>query len=367
MNPPTHLFPRPVKLLLDLTYRCHRRCTYCMQSGLLEALFGAPSRAREREMTTAQIKDILSQASLLDVKWVNLSGGEPLLRRDILELVWHAASLGLRTGIPTKLAPSAELLGDLGRAGLTRIGFGLDAPDADLADRLVGERGYFDRCTAAVRAARRLGLEVMLMPVVTRPTLGSFERLLKLADELGVDGVHPQVFEGEPLLLAGYASGRNPGVVERLQLEHPAAVQRWIDGLRHPLLAKEAPSRSAAPGYPTFCAVGAGTVSVRADGKVYFCPHLMDVVVGDATVEPLETIWFDGRIRDILLPGRELFAGTRCHDCSSFARCRAAGRCALRCLRTHGRLFAPDPAVCVHPDREQTNGAPQTAAAARGG
>src|SRR5439155_19841923 len=85
--------PRPLCLLAELTYRCPLKCPYC--SNPLEL-----HRYRD-ELDTGQWLRVLSEAAGLGVVQVHFSGGEPLVRRDLVELVQHARQAGLYTHLST--------------------------------------------------------------------------------------------------------------------------------------------------------------------------------------------------------------------------------------------------------------------------
>jgi len=84
---------RPVGLLAELTHRCPLGCPYCSNPLELDA--------RERELDTASWSQVFSEAAAVGVLQLHLSGGEPASRRDLVELVAHAASLGLYTNLIT--------------------------------------------------------------------------------------------------------------------------------------------------------------------------------------------------------------------------------------------------------------------------
>lgn len=339
-------YPRLVRIHLELTYRCGRDCLYCIQRGLARALFGDLAGARRQEMTTSEIGSLVDQAGQLGVEWLNISGGEPLLRRDLPELIRRAASWEIKTVVPTKKCPTAIELKRLADAGLTVIGIGLDADLPEIADRLVQQDGYFDASVESIRAAKALGLQVMLLPVITRLNISRFPRYLEFAAELGVDIVRPQIFDARPMLRRSYEQGRDPDQDERLSLQHPAMALQLLRRQDSPLLERDEPAPAAHQPYPTHCAIGKGTMSVRPDGKVYFCPLVADLVVGDVRRQSLVDIWYDGAMREVLLPSRERYRDTLCGDCVHFEACTDVGRCAARCLNRHGRVFAPDPAIC---------------------
>jgi len=321
----------------------------------------APSHGNEddsakKELKTQEIFSLFRQASRMKVKWINLTGGEPFLRRDILRLISFASGLAIKTGLPTKHAFSKSQMNSLKDAGLCRIGISLDSHIATVANYLVGDENYFVRSVENIRLAKEAGLEVMLLPVVSRLTVEEFPEFLRFAERLGVDLVRPQIYSAEPLQIRFSNKGQRESGRQNLNLKDPVETIKWINSIESPILEKnrsEFKTRkdtesSYKPNYSTTCAIGKGLVSVRPDGKVYFCPSLSDYTVGNITKESLEDIWYHGKIKDILFPSKRSFWGTKCYSCLYLDECNREGRCTERCLRNYGRAFAPDPWLCSH-------------------
>lgn len=342
-------YPALARLQIEITYRCPRRCAYCVQRGVAEALYGDLAEASRQELSADEWLGLIDQAGDLGVPWLNISGGEPLLRRDLPALIARASTHGIRTAVPTKRCPAHGQLEKLARAGLDVIGIGLDSHVPEVADALVGQDGYFAACLASIRSAKALGIQVMLLPVITRVNVTRFPDYLTFAAELGVDVVRPQIYDPRPMLHQAYPRGADPALRSKLGLAQPETVLRVLRRLTSPLLESEDAQPDTCRGYPTHCAIGKGTMTVRPDGKVYFCPLMADLVVGDVRTQSLETIWYRGAMRSLLLPHRASYAGTACHGCARFDACTATGRCPARCVAEHGSAFAPDPLLCTAP------------------
>src|SRR5436190_1478943 len=134
--------PRPLALLVELTYRCPLKCPYC--SNPLEL-----ARYR-RELDTETWKRVLAEAAALGVVQVHFSGGEPLVRRDLAELVRHARGLDLYSNLSTgaTLADQATLE-QLREAGLDGLQISLLDARPDGNDWLAGHPS-FDKKARAV-------------------------------------------------------------------------------------------------------------------------------------------------------------------------------------------------------------------------
>ena len=173
----------PASVVAALTYKCQLRCAHC-SAGLYE-------KNGARELTTEQWKAVLSQAAATGAPRLNISGGEALLRPDILELVRFASQRFV-----TVLESNGELLdagriADLKAAGLACAAVSIDAPDAAGHDRLRGKAGCFEAARRALEACAAGGLPALISTYVTaeRATernLAALETLAKATRAMAV-------------------------------------------------------------------------------------------------------------------------------------------------------------------------------------
>src|SRR6516225_3087043 len=126
---------RPTTLLVELTHRCPLHCPYC--SNPLELV------RSERELATEDWTRVLSEARALGVLQLGLSGGEPLVRRDLEAIVSHAHGLGLYTTLVTSAIGLTEARTmALRDAGLEHIQISLQDAGADGNDRIAGTASW---------------------------------------------------------------------------------------------------------------------------------------------------------------------------------------------------------------------------------
>ncbi len=172
---------KPFALLAELTYACPLHCPYCSNPLQLE-------KYRE-ELTTDQWRRVLDEAAELGVLQLHLSGGEPLQRRDIVELVAHAAHLGLYTNLITSgLGLSMRRAEQLRAVGLDHVQISIQADEAALSDRIAGTRSY-DRKQAAARLVKRMGWPLTLNVVLHRQNIDRMAGILAMAERLGADRI----------------------------------------------------------------------------------------------------------------------------------------------------------------------------------
>jgi pyrroloquinoline quinone biosynthesis protein E len=171
----------PFGLLAELTYRCPLACAYC--SNPLEMA------AYNDELSTEDWQRVFTEAADLGVLQCHLSGGEPLLRRDLTALVRTASGLGMYTNLVTSamgLSRSrAEVLRD---AGLDHVQISVQADEPTTSDRIAGIPS-FERKLEACRLVRELDWPLTVNVVIHRQNIDRIGAILALVEELQADRV----------------------------------------------------------------------------------------------------------------------------------------------------------------------------------
>jgi pyrroloquinoline quinone biosynthesis protein E len=168
----------PLAAMGEMTHRCPLRCPYCSNPVQL-------ARAGE-ELTTEEWRRVLDELAGLGVLQFHFSGGEPLARRDIAELVAHANQAGLYTNLITSgVMLDAHLMQDLRQAGLNHVQISFQGDEPGVADRIAGMAGAHARKLAAARLVREAGLPLTLNAVMHRQNLAGLPAMIELALELG--------------------------------------------------------------------------------------------------------------------------------------------------------------------------------------
>ena len=212
--PRTPMTDGPLGVLAELTHACPLACAYC--SNPLELT------KRSDELATDDWRRVLDQAAELGVLQCHLSGGEPLLRRDVVDIVAHASGLGMYTNLVTSAIglsrPRAEALRE---AGLDHVQVSIQADEAVLSDRLAGISS-FDKKIEAARLVKELGWPLTLNVVLHRQNIDRIEDILGWVEELGADRV-----ELANTQYYGWALRNRAALLPtRQQLEHAEAVTR---------------------------------------------------------------------------------------------------------------------------------------------
>ena len=167
----------PMGLIAELTHRCPLQCAYCSNPISLDQ--------PKDELTTEQWSRVFDEAAELGVLQLHFSGGEPMARRDLTDLVAHASAQGLYTNLIT----SGVLLTDdataaLIAAGIDHIQLSFQDIIPQQADRMAGYRRGHDKKLEAARRIHRAGLPLTTNFVIHRQNIDRVADMIALAEQL---------------------------------------------------------------------------------------------------------------------------------------------------------------------------------------
>ncbi len=169
---------RPLGLLAELTYRCPLHCPYCSNP------VWDKNSPQGTELTTEKWKEVLTEAASLGVLHALFSGGEPLQRQDLEELVAHAHGLGLYTNLITSgLGLTEKRTRALKDAGLDSVQLSFQAEDEKIADEIAGTQAHARKLETA-KIVHSLGLPLTVNVVIHRANIDKTESLIALAEKL---------------------------------------------------------------------------------------------------------------------------------------------------------------------------------------
>jgi PqqA peptide cyclase len=173
-----NVVPPPFAMLAEVTHRCPMRCVYCSNPLALEPA--------SRELDTDTWRRVLDEAADLGVLQVHFSGGEPLARKDLVQLVDHATRQGLYTNLITSaVLLDSELLARLVDAGLEHVQISFQDTVAAEGDRIGGLADAHRKKLAAARLVTEAGLPLTVNAVVQRHNAGRIVEFIGLAVGLG--------------------------------------------------------------------------------------------------------------------------------------------------------------------------------------
>lgn len=349
----------------NCTERCNLSCRHCYSD--------AGIRDAGDELSSAEAKGMISDCARYGVPVLLFSGGEPLLRRDIMELGAWAGGKGIRTVLSTNgtLIGKEEAAAIRG-SGFSYVGISVDGLGAE-NDFFRGAAGAFDRAVEGMRQCLGAGLKTGLRITLTRQNYASLEALLDFARSEGVKRVcvYHLVYCGRGVGMAGDDLGHSEArgvmdVILRKAREFYSVdrefeiltVDNHADGVYlYRRLRAEDPERAAAARVLLERAggnrSGMGIACVDARGAVYPDQFMRQSPVGNVREKMFSEIWSDrGNALLAALRNRRGLLKGKCGRCSWREMCN--GNMRARALAAHGDLWAEDPA-CYLTEEEITS------------
>ncbi|MDI6870140.1 MAG: putative heme d1 biosynthesis radical SAM protein NirJ2 [Bacillota bacterium] len=316
----------------NTTRACNLKCKHCYRDA------GA---ADTDELTTAEGMKLLEEIARAGFRIMVFSGGEPLIRPDIFDLVAKAAHLGTRPVLGTNgTLVTPEIARELKKAGAVRLGISIHSPDPEFHDSFHQVPGSWQGAIDGVRYAREAGLEVQLHTTVTEPNYDRVEEITDLAVGLGCQAHH--VFFLVP-------TGRGKDLESEMlnAFHYEKLLHRILDKQREveielkptcaPQFMRIARMKNIPMRFTRGCLAGTNYCVIIPNGDVNPCPYLY-LKVGNVREQPFDELW---ATNPVFLKLRTMEWGGRCGTCDHKDVC---GGCRARAFyATRGDYLAEDP------------------------
>lgn len=171
---------KPFLVIWEVTQACDLACKHCRAS--------AQPLRNPGELSTEEGKQLIDQIAAMDVPIFVLTGGDPIKRPDIYELIRHANSRGVHAALTPSATPllTREVIGKLKEAGLARLAISLDGPTAEVHDRVRGLEGSYARTVEAIGWANEAGLDIQVHTTVSRHNADHLDRLAAMLHDLKI-------------------------------------------------------------------------------------------------------------------------------------------------------------------------------------
>lgn len=338
----------PAHPVWEMTTACNLHCIHCHASG------GKPSAD---ELTTEEAKCLFDQlAEIREFRMMAFTGGEPLVRSDLFELLAYSKALGFTN----TMATNATLVDDtvarrLRHHGVVIAAVSLDGFNAETHDMVRDSPGSFEAAVRGMRALRRAGILLHINITAMGYNMNQMEQLMALVDRLGA---------GILLMYQLVPVGRGRGIKKAsLNLNANEQLIRFMTKAQHSTKAIMEPV--AGPQYWPFllqqagiaggvrvrlaeavfhgCSAGRGFVYIKRNGEVWPCPFI-EVNCGNVRQTTFQKIWTTSSILKDLRERENLLKG-RCGECQYKRLC---GGCRGRAWAMTGDYLAEDPSCFIH-------------------
>ncbi|HZD42792.1 MAG TPA: radical SAM protein, partial [Methanomicrobiales archaeon] len=346
----------PFMVVWDFTHRCNLRCIHCYQDA---------QKALPNELDTEEAKRLVEELAEAGVVIIAFSGGEPLMRKDFLEVAAHA----IRNNIYVALATNGTLIDKemakrIREAGIEYVEISLDGKDAASHDSMRGIPGAFDRTVAGIKNCVAEDFYTCVATTVTQENYAQIPEIYKLAADLGVNrhmlfnfiptgrgadmvnkDLTPQ--QRRDLMLFLLKVNKNGSNLEALttapQIASVALAEDNSNGVPvahfHAGQYMQGRTKMLAD-FIGGCGAGRLYCSIEPEGDVQPCVFL-PINVGNVREKSFLEIWHNSEVLQNLRDRSKLTGG--CGTCENKYIC---GGCRARAWAYFGDLHAPDPG-CV--------------------
>lgn len=363
---PSHLLQfsidkKPV-VVWNITRVCNLHCMHCYAR--------AVEKSREKELTTKEAMEVIDDLAAFGVPVILFSGGEPLMRRDLMELSHYAVDKGIRAVISTNgTLISKKNAKDLRRVGLSYVGVSLDGM-ADVHDRFRGYKGAFHDAVQGIKNCQEEGLKVGLRFTINRfnrDQIGAIFDFLEHeniprvcfyhlvyagrgSDLMDQDLDHRETREVVDLIMDRTKDLHNRGISKEV-----LTVDNHADGpyLYLRMVQEQNPRQEDVLQLLKMNegnSSGRGIGCISWDGAVHADQFWRHHTFGNVLQRPFSRIWTDlseplmAKLKD-----KKRYVEGRCASCRWLDIC--GGNFRVRAETATGNLWAPDPA-CYLTDEE---------------
>ena len=330
----------PYLIALNLTERCNLSCEHCyLDANVLK-------EGSSDELSTGELKKLLDEISQVGPEaMVVLTGGEPLLRKDIEELAAHATSLGLMVVVGSNgLLLTAKKIEKLRGAGVAGVGLSVDSLDPEWHDTFRGRKGAWAKTMTSIDACVAAGMPFQIHFSVTDETAGEIDAMVGFARDAGamVLNVFFMVCTGRGEKYSDISPAKYEEVLARVAQAARAEKKLMVRAKCAPHFKRIAMEMdpdwpiTSAHGYDAGgCIAATRYARVTPNGEVTPCPY-MENSVGSVRQTSFAEIWNTApTLQALRAPKLE----GRCGICEFQKLC---GGCRARPLALSGNMMGED-------------------------
>jgi radical SAM protein with 4Fe4S-binding SPASM domain len=314
----------PILGEIAVTYRCNNACVFCYAGCGQAGCTAAPIAVTgSREMTLAEIRRVIGVfKDEAKIPFFSFTGGEPLLRKDLEEMISFARGSGLQVNLITNgILATRDRARRLFEAGLRTAQVSIESCDPSVHDALTARPGSFRSTVQGIECLQEAGISVQTNTTVSAVNAAEAAQMPRFLKSVGVKRFAMNLYlpgaapGGSDALLVPYSQAGAIVDSVRAAARTEGLVFYWYSPLPHchyNTIAHGLGNKS--------CAAMDGLLSVSPSGDVLPCSSYPEPM-GSLLSTPFTEIWFSERARHFK---SKLYAPAECEGCGSFVACQAA-------------------------------------------
>ncbi len=340
----------PLNVIWEITRACNLRCKHCLSDS------GKP---HPNELDTSEAKKLIDSLEKMKVFNIDFSGGEPLIRPDIFELLEYASQKKMSINLITNGSLiTKEIIDRLENTNIFNLQLSVDGIERT-HDDFRGIKGSYNSTVNAIKLLKDANYGVVISSVVTNQNIDEIPKIIDMAIDLGVPSYKTTLFmpagrgkkNVDGLLLTPQDVKKFTFMMIEKKKETGEKINISIE-TDYPWLVentgKEYPKSLITDDSSKIgCSAGNSSVYITSEGKITPCPFLSDFVAGDSRKENIKNVWDNSSIFSIFRNFTKGDLKGKCNECeylgiSCYGGCRAAA------LAHSGDLYAEDPLCWKH-------------------
>lgn len=331
----------PLTAIWEITRKCNLKCKHC---------FSNSGQPEFDELSLDEIKKAIDQLVNKKILYINFTGGEPLLRPDLFDILSYASSKRISINLSTNgFLINEEFLELLLKTNIFSVQISIDGL-SELHDSFRGARGAFQRCLDAVHLLREADIIVEISTAVNKTNIVQISEIIDQVANAGASVFKTTLFipvgrgkshqkdlaltSDDVYKLAIIINKKEEEMKGRLFVENRSCYPWLLDGTD---LTDNIWIRSKNVG----CSAGNTNIFIKSNGDVAPCPFLRDLTLGNLRKNTLDEIW-ESKVLDIF---RNIHPGDlqgKCQNCEHLG-IRCYGGCRAAALAYSGDLYGEDP------------------------
>lgn len=327
------------RLVLFITDGCAANCVYC-------CIGDSVKHHATNSLTLEQIENLLIQAKDMNIPEVEITGGDPLVHKDIVSILEIVIKYGFKVYISTKIPITSKMADEFKRIGLKHISLSVDTIDSDTYEKLVGiEKKHLINTLAGMKNLNECGISFTVKTTITSLNIKQIPQMIeKIYSNYNCTNYMLQAYSRGDCYVKQLFASKSDYIYLDEAIDKLSCFYDKLNITKAYNIEKIIGSKKYLHASRMICMAGKNAITIYSNGKYGFCAHSMNdkLTYGDIEKMSLRDSWYSKELFDFLKPSRNMYTGTKCEHCNDFEECNNR-RCYVRTLLEFNELRNIDP------------------------